>query len=239
MYPYGHSHCCLKQLGLSLQVYAESNNGHFPAGAGCPEASLGLLARGNYDADANVLRGKTVDETTVQSLLDASQPLGPASCGWHYVEGLTLADDPRLAVVWDKVGLGHNGEDLHGGHSAWRLAGHEEIIPAGEWTSFLARQARLMAARSTGALNAAPALRATIKLPTGEIVEQLAGPYVLRTDGGKSTGTDIGPAQLRWYRLPDRLETYTLEVAGRKSKPIEVDVVDGIATPDEIVFELE
>ena len=42
-YPYGSSHCCLKVLGLALLSYAETHDGHFPAGAGSPEASLSLL----------------------------------------------------------------------------------------------------------------------------------------------------------------------------------------------------
>jgi hypothetical protein len=150
-YPYGWSHCCLAGLGLALQQYAQEHDGHFPAGAGSPEASLSLLARGHYGIDAEVLRGKTVPVEKVRSILERGELLGPDSCGWHYVEGLTTSDDPGLALVWDKVGLGHNGQDIGGGHSVWFLDCHEEIVTAKEWPGFLKRQEELMAARTQNA----------------------------------------------------------------------------------------
>jgi hypothetical protein len=146
-YPYGWSHCCLKALGLALLQYAQEHDGHFPAGAESPEASLSLLARGHYDIDAETLRGKTVPVEEARSILERGGLLGPDSCGWHYVEGLTVSDDPGLALVWDKVGLGHNGQDIGGGHSVLFLDGHEEVIAASDWPDFLKRQDELMAAR--------------------------------------------------------------------------------------------
>lgn len=147
-YPYGPSHCCLKALGLALCQYADEHNGHFPAGAGSPEASLSLLARPPYDVDAETLRGKTVPVEKVRAILERGELLGPDSCGWHYVEGLTRSDDGELALVWDKVGLGHNGEYRGGGHSIWRRGGFEEFIPASEWPNFLKQQQELLAART-------------------------------------------------------------------------------------------
>jgi hypothetical protein len=145
-YPYGSSHCCLKGLGLALSQCAQKYDGHYPAGAGSPEASLSLLYR-EGSVDANCLRGKTVPVEKVQRILEHGNLLGPGSCGWHYVEGLTTSDDGRLAIVWDKVGLGHNGVDLHGGHSVWFLGYSEEVVPAAEWSDFLKHQQELMAAR--------------------------------------------------------------------------------------------
>jgi hypothetical protein len=145
-YPYGPSHCCLKGVGLALLTYAKENGGHYPAGAGSPEASLSLLYR-KGSLDAETLRGKTVPVEKVQRILERGELLGPDSCGWHYVEGLTTSDDGRLALVWDKVGLGHNGEDLQGGHSVWFLGCSEEVVPAADWLDFLKHQQELMAAR--------------------------------------------------------------------------------------------
>ncbi len=144
LYPYGWSHCCLKGLGLTLENYAETHGGRFPAGAGCPEASLSLLYR-EHLIDAETLRGKTVPEETVKSILERGELLGPDTCGWHYVEGLTTSDDSRLALVWDKVGLDHFGGNLNGGHSVWFLHRGEEIVPASDWPQFLELQETLMA----------------------------------------------------------------------------------------------
>jgi hypothetical protein len=146
-YPYGPSHCCLKCLGLALVQYAETHGGHFPAGAGSPEASLSLLYCGSSGINAEILRGKTVPVEKVRNILERGELLGPDSCGWHYVEGLTTSDDLELALVWDKIGLGHNGQDIGGGHAVCFLDAHEEVVRASEWPDFLKRQEKLMATR--------------------------------------------------------------------------------------------
>ena len=83
----------------------------------------------------------------MRALLEAGQPLTPEACGWHYVEGLRKDDDPRLAVFWDKAGLGHNGERLsEGGHFVCLVGGSVEYVPGDRWEGFLAEQERLRAA---------------------------------------------------------------------------------------------
>ena len=110
---------------------------------------MSLLYRWNCDmCPAETLRGKTVPDERVRSLLERGELLGPGTCGWHYAEGLTTSDNPELAIVWDKVGLGHNGQDLYGGHSVWLKDGPERVIPATAWPEFLRRQEELMALRT-------------------------------------------------------------------------------------------
>jgi hypothetical protein len=148
-YPYGWSHCCDKGLMLALNGFAETHGGAFPHGRATPEASLGLL----YPdfADPNLLRGKTVPQEVVQRLLQNGGVLGPDSCGWHYVEGLRVTDDPKLALCWDKAGLGHNGERLPaGGHYVIFVGLSIEYIPGERWADFVAEQHRLRAALGPG-----------------------------------------------------------------------------------------
>jgi hypothetical protein len=141
-YPFGWSHRCDKGLAMALLNYANNNGGAFPAGELTREASLSLLYP-KY-SDANELRGKTVPEQVVQAILDKGERLGPDTCGWHYVEGLRIDDDFRLAFAWDKAGLGHNGGRLSGGgHIVVFLDGHTKHVPAAEWDNFLARQNQL------------------------------------------------------------------------------------------------
>jgi len=144
-YPYGWSHCCDRILMIALENYADDHGGAFPAGENTPEASLSLLYP-KY-ADANLLRGKTVPLATVQSILDRGERLGPESCGWHYVEGLSKNADWRLALVWDKVGLGHNGQRLDGGHMVVFVHFRFEHIPASQWDDFLQEQEAIHAER--------------------------------------------------------------------------------------------
>src|SRR6185437_874944 len=108
-YPYGESHCCIINMMSSLETYAGDHAGHYPAGESTREASLSLLCRSNY-INAYTIRGMTVPEKTVRNILDAGGLLGPDTCGWHYSDGLTRADDPRIALLYCKQPLGHNGQ---------------------------------------------------------------------------------------------------------------------------------
>jgi hypothetical protein len=83
----------------------------------------------------------------VQARLDAGQLLTPETCGWHYVEGLRKDDDSRLALFWDKAGLGHNGDRLpDGAHVVCFVGGNIEYVAGDHWEEFLAEQDRLRAA---------------------------------------------------------------------------------------------
>jgi hypothetical protein len=248
-YPYGWSHCCLKGLGLALLQYAKEHGGHFPAGGGCPEASLSLLYREKYDIDAYTLCGKTKSAEAAREILERGELLGPDTCDWHYVEGLTLSDDPQLALVWDKVGLGHNGQRLSdGGHSIWRVGGLEEVIPDSEWPQFLEDQKRLIATRAETAKKGLPVLTAKVRLPSGEVVDHYDASYLLCETttyasggggGGTSSGFRLDKSMLQWYRLRDDCTLMlTLSLGEWTSKPVTVQVSHGKAVPDVVVFEM-
>jgi hypothetical protein len=148
IYPYGHSHCCDKQLYTALYCYAELNGGNFPSGEATPEASLSLIHATYEYGYAYLLCGKSGSEPATQAILERGELLGPDSCGWNYVEDLRMNDDSRLALFWDKEGLGHNGERLpDGGHWVTMVHGMSEYIPAKEWSAFLAEQKELYAQR--------------------------------------------------------------------------------------------
>jgi hypothetical protein len=245
-FPYGSSHCCSKILGFALLSYAEDHAGRFPAGGDTPEASLSLLYS-NY-LDAGTLRGKTVPLKVVQQALAKNGKLGPESCGWHYVEGLTEADDLGIAIVWDKVGLGHNGERVRGGgHSVIFLDGFDGFISGEKWPAFLEEQKRLLATRDPQSVKGIPGLVATIRLPTGQVLDHYDGPYELAhtetSKNGSGGGTQSGKqAQLRWYHyIPDGQITLTLTLPNeqQRSKPVSFEVKKGRASPSSIVFEME
>jgi hypothetical protein len=153
-YPYGWSHCCSKVLGMELTMYAEDHSDKFPAGQATPEASLSLLTKGDYNIDARILRGKTVPLKVAEDALAKDGFLGPETCGWHYVEGLTKTDDPRIAILWDKVGLDHFGGRIKGGgHEVVFLDGLVRYISTSKWSEFLEEQKGLLAARTNAVKN--------------------------------------------------------------------------------------
>jgi len=246
-FPYGWSHCCSIGLSLDLHMYAEDHNGHFPSGMATPEASLGLLYDGTNDYMFDLLRGKTVPIKVTRAALKNGR-LGPESCGWHYVEGLTESDDPQIAIVWDKIGLGHNGERLkNGAHEVIFVDGSRKFIPATGWSGFLERQKRLLANRDPQEIKGIPGLVATIRLSTGQVLNHYDGNYELASieiyGGGSGHGTVSGNnLSLCWYRYtPDGQITLTLTLPSEhlRSKPVSFEVKNGRASPSSIVFEME
>lgn len=144
-YPYGWSHSCDAILHSTLTNHAMVHDGEFPSGEDSPEASLSTLARKPWRLDAEILRGKTVPKEVVEEILERDELLGPETCGWHYVEGLREDDDPRIAIFWDKTGLGHNGQRLpNGDRIVSRIKETQETIPGPEWKSFLQEQKMLL-----------------------------------------------------------------------------------------------
>jgi hypothetical protein len=141
-------HRCDKMLWFALQEYAEKHNGAFPAGEATPEASISLVHSLDQDGNeyAYLLHRRDVPEDVVRQMLKRGQLLDPDTCGWNYVEGLRVDSNPRLALFWDKEGLGHNGERLpEGGHIVTFVNSGNEYIPAARWDSFLAEQRDLLA----------------------------------------------------------------------------------------------
>jgi hypothetical protein len=246
-YPYGWSHSCLTGLGLELENYASEHDGHFPAGEACPEASLSLLDQGHNGDYAEMLCGKTKSPKVAKAILQRGELLGPDTCDWHYVEGLTLADDPRIAIVWDKIGLGHNGERLsNGGHFVWFLELGQKVVSESEWPQFLKDQEQLLAARTETVKRGLPALAAKVRLPTGELVDHYDAPYELdETSSGSSRGSShssgrvLKPSVLQWWKFYSA-GTVAMELRfnGWTSQPVKVQISQGVATPNSVVFDM-
>jgi hypothetical protein len=146
-YPYGWSHSCDVGVWLQLLGYADAHDGWLPRGESCPEASLSLLSR-TYPVDAEWLRGKSVPCDVVDAILKQGGLLGPDSCGWNYIEGLRSDDPGELLVLWDKAGLGHNGERLNGCRDVILLHGSERV-PLGDGPAFLNRQREMLSPAAT------------------------------------------------------------------------------------------
>ena len=259
-YPYGLSHCCIKGMWIALYSYAEDHDGRFPAGESSPEASLSLLyseknaADGwNYIGAGSELRGMTVSEDTVLGILEEGKLLGPDTCGWHYVEGLTLADDPRLALLWPKVALGHNGRRMRdGGREVLLLAGHIEYIPGDKWEAFLEEQKQLLAERDERAkAGKAVLVSAVIELPDGSPVEKVESFYTLKQHytgsgssaaygGGTYTASGLSCKQLNLYRprIANGSLTRVLSFGGLVSDPVTVTFVGGVPDKTNVVFKM-
>lgn len=143
-YPFGRSPQAAAALYAALCAYAEAHDGRFPTGGETPEASLTALYREAFLTDLTVLRGKCVPVEQVRRQLDRGLPLDPATCGWHYEEGLGPGDDPALALAWDKFGLGPDGGRVfRGGCEVLFVDGTRRVIRDYLWTQFTKQQTAL------------------------------------------------------------------------------------------------
>jgi hypothetical protein len=157
------------------------------------------------------------------------------------VEGLTESDDPGIAILWDKVGLGHNGERRKGGgHEVAFVDGSSQFVPGGSWPQFLEKQRQLLGRRDEKAKLGLPALTGKIRFPDGTEVSEYNGLYTLYKGSGSESSNRIRLHWMRFYET-DGPCTLTLELPGRhlRSKPITVQVASGRVTPDTIVFEMQ
>ena len=142
----------------------------------------------------NILRGMIVPESRVLEVLNRGGQLGPDTCGWHYVEGLSEGADPGIAILWCKEVLGHNGQrSRDGGRQVLFVDGAPKWIPGKDWTSFLKEQEQLLANRSPREKASIPLVNAILELPDGSRVKELKGSYRLETKGPHSDhGTASG-----------------------------------------------
>ena len=240
-YPYGRTHCCTIALGFDLREYALAHEGKFPCGEATPEASLSLLYRSGH-MPAECLAGRAKSAATAKSILESGRLLGPDSCDWHYVEGLTWDDDDDIAILWDKSSLGHQGQRLHGGHEVLLLSGVPRTIRAKEWDEFLADQAQRLARRSKWAKEGQPVLTARVQMPDGTVTDNITAGADLSWEATDNSGGISGdcPSRLCWYRphAENSAVKYRLAFNGLRSKPLTVQWRDSLPDCSTIVFRM-
>ncbi|SRR6266404_9619441 len=139
-FPYGYTHCCDKQLMTALESYAGDHDGAFPSGEKSAEASLSLL-HPKY-ATVDLIKGKTSSLDQALKNVERDGCLDAETCSWHYVEGLSLTDDPRFALFWDREpGLGHFGQRFRdGSRTVFFVNGASRTVPLSDWDEFLRQQ---------------------------------------------------------------------------------------------------
>jgi len=147
-YPHGYTRAWRTHLYANLDRYAMHHDGRFPSGGTTPERSLTLLY---YWSDKNrgileVLSGPSVPLQRAEESIARTGWLDSESCGWHYVEGLSLNDNRKLALFWEKNGLGaHGRRHCEGSFEVVFVDGTKRRVPSEDWNDFLAEQERLIA----------------------------------------------------------------------------------------------
>ena len=245
-YPYGRSHNCLVHLKLAFLMYAMDHEGRFPAGQATPEASLSLLHKEGH-ISASLLRGMTAPPEKVDAILTKGELLGPDTCGWHYVEGLTESADPEIAILWCKEPLGHYGQRTKDkSREVLFVDGGYKSIPGDKWDEFLKEQERLLAQRSTREKAGFPLVNATVISPEGETINKHKGEYrhqdIFKETGSTWTnsgsGNPFSRTSLIIHRAPIQNGSLTRVISFSEyiSEPVTVSFSDGVASPTNVVF---
>jgi hypothetical protein len=252
-YPYGSSHCCIILMMSGLEQYAMDHGWHYPTGGSSPEASLSLLCKSTF-IDPYTIRGMTVSEGAVRRILDSGALLGPDTCGWQYVDGLTRADDPGLAILYCKHALGHNGQRTKdGGRQVVFVGGEIKWISGEKWPAFLEEQKGLLSKRDKRAKAGAPLVNAIIELPDGRQIENFDGSYTVKhqeagSDGSSGNGTESGSGlnrdSLVWFVTPMQGKysgfiSRTLSFSNLVSAPVKVTFTNGVPDKTNVVFKMK
>jgi hypothetical protein len=236
----------LLQLGFALDYYAQIHDGHYPTGGGSPEASLHFLYRDGI-ADPEMLAG-AIDPKLVREHLENGLVLDRQTCGWHYVEGLTLRDDWRIAILWNEDSSDRVASGTQNAHLVVYLQDPSvHVVAARDWQRFLDEQQALLKLRTQAARDGVPLLSAQVRLPDGRLVKEYDAPFridEIRADGGGYlSGESIGRNDLRWWHAGDGAlpsngtVSFALTLGETHFKPVKVTISDGKPTPDRFVFE--
>lgn len=246
-FPFGWSHCCIKNMMFSLEGYARDHGGAYPAGEATSEGSLSLLYGAGL-TDPYTLRGKSVPESVAKAVLESGRLLGPDTCGWHYTPGLTESDNPKFGLLWSKEPLDHNGGRTDGGREVVFVGGNVEWVSGEKWDQFLRNQDQLLRKRPKPKPYRAPLVAFSLRLPDGRQVDELDEPFELYKWVIDESGTGSERSRFSWfssnawtiYRPPQASGSITYQVESKSwiSEPLTIHFTNGVPSLTNAVFRL-
>ncbi|WP_347275171.1 DUF1559 domain-containing protein [Candidatus Kuenenia sp.] len=127
----------LKHIGLALRMYANDQEGAFPAGGSTGMESLGALYNKYISerkifrcpSDSSVSEANNLNLTAVSDILSPNTSFTTASCSYGYDDTHILDDDPGVIIAADAQGTSTTGlSDNHNetGQNVLYLDGHVE-----------------------------------------------------------------------------------------------------------------
>lgn len=144
MYPYGRRPCSLRCIHGALVTYASEHHGKFPAST---DGNLSALSRlyPEFTPSGIELAGLSGDIKGTIAALQKGVPLTENLSSWVYVQGFSIHDDPRIAILWEsRQGLFSNGrKNLFGGRAVLLIGGDITNVPAADWPRFLEKQEKI------------------------------------------------------------------------------------------------
>ena len=139
----------MKQAGIALTLYAKDHGGRFPRHPSGYGDALSLL---RDDTMPFAVTGPGYSEEVFKRAWATPTPshVEEALCGRVYVQGLAETNDPRIAVLFDKVAAPpdhcHFPQRLWAEfvREVWTIGEGHRIVPVDCWPTFASNQVELL-----------------------------------------------------------------------------------------------
>ena len=161
-----HQHC-IKMAGTYLSGYADAHHGEYPSHANGFGDALALMAADiGYTSGAMVLVGVDDDASLLMAAATNHTHLPEEKCTRIYVQGMTEASNPQIAILFDRYAV--KGGDHRRGNGPYLrevLFVHDGVreIELKNWPAFASNQVELLVqegiARPVAEAYYAPTLR--------------------------------------------------------------------------------
>lgn len=145
-----HAHCIV-QTGSAFQIYADEHNGHFPLDTNGYGNALLLLTNYLGENPWALLTGPGYDGQVFARAAQTGQPMPEIECGRVYVQGLSVTNDPHIALLFDKLPT-PGGDPCQGFHritaplarEVLTIDGDRRLVKESEWSAFAKQQVELL-----------------------------------------------------------------------------------------------
>lgn len=125
---WSHAHC-MPQTASLFYVYADKHEGAFPYHTNGYGNALLMLAPDRTFFD--LLTGPGFDASVFEEALASKGHVDERRCGRVYVQGLSRTNDPRIALLFDKVAAPP--DHCHFPYRLWSRFVHEALLVGGDW----------------------------------------------------------------------------------------------------------
>jgi hypothetical protein len=143
-----HAHC-MPQASIAFRTYALDHDGRFPYHTNGYGDAL-LLITNEMACFWGGLTGPGYDSAVFAEAARTGGHVPEQACGRVYVQGLSVTNDPGLALLFDKVAAPPDHCQFPG--RLWRgyvrevcfVAGDWRMVPVAEWPEFARQQVELL-----------------------------------------------------------------------------------------------
>ena len=144
LYPFGNRRCALMCMYSPLSTFAYDHGGRFPCSKNGAFDALSQLYP-EYTPCPEVLAGISGNRKALAECIKLGKAFSEIECGWVYFQGMSVTDNPKIAILWDRIGgvSGDGRRDLKGRHPVLFIDGDIQLVKKEQWDLFVKQQQEL------------------------------------------------------------------------------------------------